>query len=456
MTAPRPLTQQAIRQFNSMVNRILMHQDRYRVAQNEIPAITILLEQRGLSKECAEWFTALKAGGNTLAQACEQIGITPDDIALSKTLCMAFLDEHLREQLIVTLADEVDFIHEFGLVKAYESLSNSVAYQLSTRNLENDFPRWNLKNKSTFIEPIPCTAFVPLEFSLEGSADQTALRATLQPNHLTREVATIFRNREYGQTDVNTCLHQLKFLEAACHVHKALIQKTASAALAPLPLQGNEPLRRHVMGDTPPSLAELSEKTLDMMRGMGSLSSANEIKQAFNNLVYGALSNPEYFQQCLPFDLHDAIRGEVAYDERDMQDEIENGNEKLGGYIHGFQLMREHGVPLDLILLRAACTQSAGKAREALRESPDSAIRYMLKQCDELVLTSPMRDVASVTAQYLLAGILSHDTKSILQAIGTHEQQARMLYDVTGDRRLLNSVHSEKLKEEILAIDMGL
>lgn len=153
MTAPRPLTQQAIRQFNSMVNRILMHQDRYRVAQNEIPAITILLEQRGLSKECAEWFTSLKASGNTLAQACEQIGISPDDIALSKTLCMAFLDEHLREQLIVTLADEVEFIHEFGLVKAYENLSNSSVFHLSARNLENDFPRWSLKTKAPLLSP---------------------------------------------------------------------------------------------------------------------------------------------------------------------------------------------------------------------------------------------------------------------------------------------------------------
>ena len=456
MSAPRPLTQQAIRQFNSMANRILMHQDRYRVAHDEVPAITILLEQRGLSKECAEWFTALKAGGNTLAQACEQIGISPDDIALSKTLCMAFLDENLREPLIVTLADEGEFIHEFGLVKAYEGLSNSVSNHLATKNIKRDFPAWQMKNKTTAPDAAPRRGFIPLEFSLEGNPDQTALRACLHPHAVARQVATLFCNREYGHTDVDTCLHDLKRLEAACRFHAALIQKTAAAGLAPLPLQGNEPLRRHVMGETPPSLTELSEKTLHVMRIMDSLDSQEEIKRAFNNLVYGALSNPEYFQECLASDLQDALRGCVEEEDRLMRDEIENGNEKLGGFIHGFQLMRDHGVPLDLILLRAACNLSAGKAREALRESPDNAIKYMLKQCEGLVLTSALRDVTSVTAQYLLAGILSHDTKSILQAIGPHEQQARMLYDVTGDRGLLNAVHSEKMKEEILAVDMGL
>ncbi|MDT8925172.1 hypothetical protein RBE51_20480 [Pseudomonas taiwanensis] len=456
MSAPRPLTQQAIRQFNSMVNRILMHQDRYRVAHDEVPAITILLEQRGLSKECAEWFTALKAGGNTLAQACEQIGISPDDIALSKTLCMAFLDENLREPLIATLADEVEFIHQFGMVKAYEGLSSASTYHLSTRNLKRDFPAWQVKNKITVLEPIPCRAFEPLEFSLHGNPDQTALRATLQTTALAGHVMSMLRSREYDQVDADTCLRELKRLEAACRLHASLIQKTAADGLAPLPLQGNEPLRRHIMGDAPPSLAELSEKTLDMMRGMASLDSQGEIKRAFNNLVYGALSNPEYFQECFASDLQDTLRGRVEEDDRGMGDEIENGNEKLGGYIHGFQLMREHGVPLDLILLRAACTLSAGKAREALRENPDNAIKYMLKQCEGLVLTTPLRDVASVTAQYLLAGILSHDTQAILQAIGPHEQYARMLYDVTGDRRLLHAVHSEKMKEEILTVDMGL
>lgn len=456
MSAPRPLTQQAIRQFNSMVNRILMHQDRYRVAHDEVPAITILLEQRGLSKECAEWFTALKAGGNTLAQACEQIGISPDDIALSKTLCMAFLDENLREPLIATLADEGEFIHEFGLVKAYEGLSSSVSYHLSTRNLEKDFPRWSLKNKSHFIERIPCTSFVPLVFSLEGDADQADLRATLQPTQLSMNVFTVFSNREQGKSDVGTCLNALKNLEKVCYNHVNLIKKTAKEYLARLPLQGNEALRLHVLGNKPPSLTELSTKTLDMMNSMDTLNSSDEIKKAFNNLVFGALSNPEYFEHCFTSDLEDALRVSVEDEYRGLQDEIKNGKETLAGFTHGFRLMREHGLPLDLVLLRGACTLSAGKARDVILKSPESAIRHLLHECEQSGLSGPMRNLGSVTAQYMLAGILSNEPDVILRAIDTKEQQAKMLYDVSGDRRLLNGVHSEKMKEEILAVDMGL
>lgn len=456
MTAPRPLTQQSIRLFNSMVNRILMHQDRYRVGHDEVPAITILLEQQGLSKECAEWFTALKAGGNTLAQACEQIGISPNDIALSKTLCMAFLDENLREPLIVTLADEGEFINEFGLVKAYEGISNSSTHHLSSRNLKRDFPAWQTRNKIAALQPIPCRAFEPLEFSLDGNVDHTALRASLQPTQLARHVYSVLTKHEHDNTNVNIYLNELEHLKLSCRFHVKLILKTATDFLARLPLQGNEMLRHYLMGDAPPSLTELSTKTLDMMQSMDTLDSSSEIKQTFEKLVYGALSNSEYFQHCLASDVEDAIRVGVDDEYRGLQDEIKNGAEKLSGFTHGFKLMREHGVPLDFILLRGACGLSAGQSREVTREGAGSVIGYLLHQCVESGLSSPSRNLGSLAAQYMLSGILSHQPEVILKAIGTKEHLVKMLYDVSGDRRLLNGVHSEKLKEEILAVDMGL
>ena len=66
MRAPSSLSQQAVDQFHSMVNRTLTHRERYDIHPSEIESITIRLEQIALSDECAQWFLTAKAKGHTL------------------------------------------------------------------------------------------------------------------------------------------------------------------------------------------------------------------------------------------------------------------------------------------------------------------------------------------------------------------------------------------------------
>lgn len=450
MSQQKSIPQSHIDQFQSLVNRILVHQERYK--DHPFPAITILLEQRDLSRDCAQWLMQNKENGISLDAFCEAATLSPKDIVLSKTVQMAFLDEKLSETLVETLVDEGDFLNKHNLLLNYEQRSRTSKRMLAANQLEAS----RISNRE-LANLRDCPPYVPMTFKREGNRGQRAIRGLLHPLSVTTEVHRLFADRMSGAIDAETCVTELKSIVDDFRFHTKTIHEHSVSLLSELPLRDNGPLRSLILGGTPPSLTEMSVKTRSLLVSAGIAKKPGEAYVALENIVYGSLENPIYLNNCLASDLIDIIREDFAQDDRDMSDEFVGGLDKLREYTKGFKIMREQGLNMDFVLLRGACEMTAGQAYECVSKGQDASINQLIHGFFKVAVKSrEADDYNCVTSLYLMGAILSHDVDTLIKAIGQNDVIAQRLYEASGERRFLNSVQSEAVQEEILSRDLGL
>lgn len=454
MRAPSSLSQQAVDQFHSMVNRTLTHRERYDIHPSEIESITIRLEQIALSDECAQWFLTAKANGHTLEHLCDVLGITPQDKALGFTLCMAFLDEHLREPLISAFAAEGEFLHKHDLLGHFASLHRKADWHLNQSNLESDLRYWRVR-ESKPKAAMPCEAYRRLTFTHEGDCAHTAVRGLLLPHVVLLGVNTLFKQLDEEVLDSRQGVDQLRHLVKAFPFHVQIIHRMAKEHLLKMPLEDKDPLRVMIMGDEKPGLTELSDKITAQLRKAGEVTRPGAAFDAIKHVLHVSASNDFYLNNCLAAELIEIIREHVREDDRDPNPRVVGGQAKMLEFAQGYKLLRNFGVGLDLVLLRGVCGLMPGHAYDLLRKGPQAVIKRLLHHYTELDDTIT-KNFATLTAMHLLGGVLSHDRGTLIQALDKDEKLAQLLYEASGETRFLDIIENEAMRQDILAQDLGL
>ncbi|WP_410951076.1 hypothetical protein [Pseudomonas sp. S1(2024)] len=456
MREPSSLPQQAVDQFHSMVNRTLSHRERYDIHPSEIESITIRLEQLALSNECAQWFLAAKANGHTLEHLCNVLGIAPNDKALGFTLCMAFLDEHLREPMISAFAAEGEFLHKHDVLGQFESEHRKVAWQLNQGNLETDLHYWRIRESKTKPRAaMPCKAYIPMAFTCEGDHAETALRGLLLPQEILLSVNALFSQLEKEKIDSQQCVAQLRYFVQAFPFQAHITHWIAKEQLPKYPLADNDPLRIMVMGKEKPGLTELSNRVEAQLRKAGEATRPGAAFDAIKHVLHVSASNDFYLNNCLAADLIEIIRRHLGEDEVDPNPAVVGGQSKVLEFAQGYKLLRNFGVGLDLVLLRGVCGLMPGHAYDLLRKGPQAVIKRLLHHYTELDDTIT-KNFATLTAMHLLGGVLSHDRGTLIQALDKDEKLARLLYEASGETRFLDIIENEEMRQDILAQDLGL
>lgn len=441
MTTQRPVTQQDIQAFNTLVNRVLVHRDRTSGTSVTVSPGKVLTEQRQVAKECAQLLIRLKDQGKSIEQLGESAGLGRSDLGLSRFVCMSLIGEELQLQVMKSLSPEVDFIVGAGLVNSYEQHSR----QASHLRLGNALP-----GSEYYVAP-----FVHPDLEFTDDLNVNTLRAAMLPAALTSKIITIFNGRKDESSTAEQCVDSIANLLKNCRLQKQKIHSESKNLLGTLPLRGNEALRKFILGEKAPTLSELSTKTHSLLEASAVASTSKEAYSALEDIVYGAHSNEQYAMRCLADDLIDAIREHVAQDERGMSDEYNSSQGKLKGFIDGFSLMRKYGVPVDYILLRAACDNKSGEAYELMASGAPAVINKLVKAY--LLCTMPQADgLGCITPMYLLGGAFSHTMKDLKAAVENVEDRAALFYSMTGNRDFLQMIKSEKTQSELLAKDLGL
>lgn len=444
MTTQRPVTQQDIEAFNSLVNKVLVHRDRnqsHLLSGSQRRPASSLVEQRQVARECGQFVINLKTQGKSIEHLAESAGLGKGDAGLAKFVCMSLIGEELQPRVIQALSDEVSFIVGSGLLKQYEQqVRQAVLIHVGDA----------LPGSEGYVEP-----FVNPGLDFTDDLDVNALRSAMNPAAVSMKLIGIFARRKDGVYTPEQCVASIKDLLKNSRLQEQKIQSEAKNLLSGLPLHENEALREFILGKQSPTLSELSAKTFALLQVAAEASTSEKAYSALKDIVYGAHSVEHYAMRCLADDLTDAIREHVSQDERGMSDDFNASNTKLKGFVDGFSLMRKNGIPVDFILLRAACENRAGDAYDQLSKGAPSVINYLYNSF-KLCPRPQMSDLGCITPLYLLGGIFSHEVKDLKAAAENDEARAAFFYSLTGNKDFLQMIKSEKAQSDILAKDLGL
>jgi hypothetical protein len=455
MTQPPSFSNASVESFHSLINRILVHEDRFKAHPSEQPAITILLEQRDLSQECALWFMRAKAEGHTMESISALLALA-EDASLSKMLCMAFMNENLREVMIETLSDEGDYLNAGRMLDPFECQNNYACESLNKQGLENDLAYWRIL-VSNPKAPMPSEPYTPFVLRMGENPDRNALKGLLAPKSVADAVDELFDERLTGQIDAQKCAENLAKLLRSFRFNAQVIQKVAARRLNRMSLIENEPVRHLILGSKPPTLGDLSDITASLLRQAANESRAGETQKAFENLIQSASTNQFYFDHCLVPDLIETIQQQSAYEDRYGQnDRFAGGIEKFKEYIKGLKALRDGGIDLNLLMLRSVCKLSTGQAFQTHQAGAQASILQLMSSFCSMKSDETANKLNSVINMYILSCVLSHKTEHVLKAIGNNEIYARALYEASSDVRFLKIITDEATHESIFSKDLGL